>query len=302
MAESLPLPKRTRREASPEETAVDHDDLCHICHMLLHRPVLTTCRHTFCEPCMAHWADVSITTQMTTLGLDVDEPLLLPPNEIETKCPMCRTLTVAKLDADREAALRSKYTSSYDSRQKEYEEAARDETGAFVEPLTLFLGNEHRLIRTDELGSKNNHEWVFFVRPSRTDIIEEVQIFLHPTFRNPKIVVQHPPYHIRRVGWGVFSIDANVILKAGYSWVSSEAEDTADGGIKGKLPLEWMLDFRGRGSQGRLRLKVRKEKDNQEEEDQRQGERSHRLWLQQRQRDPDYIPPPSPPPDTSNRR
>lgn len=302
MAQSLPAPKRTRRSSQSEDVDIDHDDLCHICHLLLHRPVLTTCRHTFCESCMAHWADVSINTQMITLGLDVDEPLILPPNEIETRCPMCRTLTIARLDDERDTELRQKYTSAYDVRQREYEEAAQDESGTFIEQLTLYIGNEHRLIRVEDPDTKNRHEWAFFVRPSRTNIIEEVQIFLHPTFGNPRIVVQHPPFTVRRLGWGTFTIYANVILKAGYSWMSPEAEDTADGGVKGKLPLEWNLDFQGRGSQGRLRLKVRKEKEGQEVEDQRQGDRARRLWMQQRERDPDYVPPPSPPPEVLTRR
>lgn len=111
----------------------------------------------------------------------------------------------------------------------------------------------------------------------------------HPTFRNSRVIVQYPPYEIRRLGWGFFTIYANIVLRAGYSWVSSDAEDTADGGIKGKLPLEWTLDFNGRGSQGRLRLKVRKEKDGQEQEDQHQTEQVRRLWTRQRENDPDWV-------------
>lgn len=80
-----------------------------------------------------------------------------------------------------------------------------------------------------------------------------------------------------------------MILKAGYSWVSADAEDTPDGGRKGKLPLEWTLDFNGRGSQGRLRLKVRKEKDGQEVEDEAQREEVRRLWARQRDTDPDWV-------------
>ena len=81
------------------------------------------------------------------------------------------------------------------------------------------------------------------------------------------------------------------MLKVGYSWVSSDAEDTPDGATKGRLPLTWRLDFGGRGSQGRLRLKVRKQKDGQEEEDQQLAERNRRAWMRQRERDPDYVPP-----------
>ena len=81
------------------------------------------------------------------------------------------------------------------------------------------------------------------------------------------------------------------MLKAGYSWISSDAEDTPDGAPAGRLPLTWVLDFNGRGSQGRLRLKIKKQKDNQEEEDKKLTERTRRAWMRQRERDPDYVPP-----------
>lgn len=113
----------------------------------------------------------------------------------------------------------------------------------------------------------------------------------HPTFRNPQVIVQWPPYEVRRLGWGTFTIYVNLILKAGYSWVSSEAEDTMDGGAKGKLPLEWELDFNGQGSQGRLRLKVRREKHGQEIEDEAQVEEVRRMWMRQRETDPDWVHP-----------
>lgn len=116
----------------------------------------------------------------------------------------------------------------------------------------------------------------------------------HPTFRNPRVIVQFSPYEIHRLGWGTFTIYANVILKAGYRWMSSEAEETADGQVQGKLPLEWHLDFNGRGSQGRWRLKVKKEKENQEIEDAAQRESFLRGWRRQREQDPDWVNPESP--------
>ena len=71
--------------------------------------------------------------------------------------------------------------------------------------------------------------------------------------------------------------------------MTSEAEDAPDGGRKGKLPLEWTLDFNGTGSQGRLRLKVKKEKEGQELEEEARREAVARLWRQQRERDPDWV-------------
>ena len=105
------------------------------------------------------------------------------------------------------------------------------------------------------------------------------------------MVLDRPPYAVTRLGWGYFTIYANVILKAGWSWVSEDAEDTRDGAPKGKLPLEWTLDFNGRGSQGRLRLKVRKEKEGQEVEDEAQRQQMQRLWARQGETDPDYHDP-----------
>ena len=91
------------------------------------------------------------------------------------------------------------------------------------------------------------------------------------------------------MGWGYFTIATHVILKAGYGWVSSDAEDAPDGGKNGRLNLEWMLDFNDQGSQGRCRLKVRKEKEGQEEEDAAQRDAVRRLWSQQRESDPDWT-------------
>ncbi|ETN46564.1 uncharacterized protein HMPREF1541_00749 [Cyphellophora europaea CBS 101466] len=283
---------RSRPSSRMAETeTIEHDDLCAICHCLMLRPVTTTCNHTLCAECMKVWSDISITDQRQIVGLE-DVPTTCLPSEMESRCPMCRTLTTASPDRTREAALRRKYKHSYAARELEAQIVSDEHNADTIETLTLYIGNTHHLVKADQSGSKNTHNWKFFVRPSRTDLIEEVQVFLHPTFRNPRVILQLPPYEIHRLGWGFFTIYANVILKAGYRWMSSEAEDTADGQRQGKLPLEWTLDFNsnaGRGSQGRWRLKVKKEKQGQEVEDAVQRESVLRMWRQQRERDPDYV-------------
>ncbi|KIX07415.1 uncharacterized protein Z518_02068 [Rhinocladiella mackenziei CBS 650.93] len=279
---------RDRSGSCPDEHEDIHeDDLCAICQLLLYRPVRTRCNHILCESCMAHWADVSITTQMTTVGID-DEAVVLLPHEIETRCPLCRTSTTSSLDPTRETALRQRYPVTYRAREMEFATPGAEDFASSVEALTVYVGNEHSLVRTDG-ESNNRHHWKFFVRPSRADLIEEVHIFLHPTFRNFHIIVQYPPYEVRRLGWGYFTIFASLILKPGYSWVNSEAEDAPDGGTKGKLPLEWTLDFNGRGSQERLLLKVKKEKEGQEADDEAQRQEIRRLWARQQETDPDWV-------------
>lgn len=177
------MPRRVRRTVthddapvSAKEEDIDHDDLCAICHLLLYRPVRTRCNHTLCEACMSRWADVSITSQLTRVGLD-DRAVVLLPHEIETRCPMCRTFTTSSLDSDREAALQRRYPESYQSRQAEVEVAADDDFASSIDTLTVYIGNEHSMVRA-EGESNNRHHWKFFVRPSRTDLIEEVQMFL----------------------------------------------------------------------------------------------------------------------------
>jgi len=63
--------------------------------------------------------------------------------------------------------------------------------------------------------------------------------------------------------------------------VSDEAEDAPDGREKGMLPLQWTLDFDGRGSQGQCKVKVRRQKEGMDEEMRRRGERARRIWAEQ---------------------
>lgn len=280
-------PEEAQVPDSPTPESIHEDDLCPICHLLLYNPVTTKCYHITCSYCMKTWADNSVAVLNSAVSLD-HEPEVLLPLEIETSCPMCRRHTTASPNREIERELQRAYPRTYAAREAEVkvEEAAGDGDGA--ETLVMYVGNTHSEIRVKEDGH-NKHEWNFFIRPSRTDVIEEVQVFLHPTFRNPKIILQYAPYEVRRLGWGFFTIYANVILKAGYRWLSSDAVDAPDGGEEGSLPLEWTLDFEGLGSQQRRRLRVMKEKEGQEVEDVRQREEVRRLWMRQRERDPDWV-------------
>jgi hypothetical protein len=240
---------------------VDDDDLCPICQMLLHEPVTTTCRHTLCRFCMATWASTSLAAPMTVVDVDSEPVPFDAVSGLEARCPMCRTLTSALPDVQRDETLRSKYPQTWTQRHRETAADESTESSGSIETITVHIGNRHTLIppRAGELA-ENQHEWDFFVKPSRTDIIKEVHIHLHPTFRQNHIIKTRPPYSISRLGWGHFTITTQVVLKAGYSWVSEDAEDSPNGAVKGSLPLEWTLDFDGfggKGSMGRCQLKVK---------------------------------------------
>lgn len=268
------------------------DDICPICHLLFYRPVTTKCNHTLCESCMALWADASQTSAMTIVSLDEDPDASIPTT-LSARCPMCRTLTTASLNTKLHRSLRARYPHLYLVREREEQRPATDTA---VETLTLYVGNTHRLRPRDpdeDYETSNIHEWTFFVRPvSHLHIIEEVQIFLHPSFRPPRIIRSMAPYEIRRVGWGIFTITAHVILKAGYSWVSGEAERAPDGAEKGMLALHWTLDFEGRGTQGRCRLKVKSEAwaEERAEVEERETERERARMRRAYERDGNWMP------------
>ncbi|EME46747.1 hypothetical protein DOTSEDRAFT_70667 [Dothistroma septosporum NZE10] len=237
---------------------IDEDDLCPICQQLLHQPVKTICNHTMCKSCMAHWADISVTTQMIIVDVDEEPAAFDAVAGLEAKCPMCRQQTSARLDSTRQGQLNTAYPRTSSTRRIEEEKDAHEDE---IQTMTIYIGNKHQQV---EAIDANEHDWTFFVRPSRPEMIEEVHIDLHPTFRPPRIIRGRPPYDVRRTGWGSFTITANVILKAGYSWVSGDALNSPDGALKGMLPLEWTLDFSGfcgRGSMGRLKLKIKADRD-----------------------------------------
>lgn len=278
---------------SSEPQSIDEDDLCPICQLLLCNPVTTGCRHTLCKSCMATWADVSISMpNMTIVSVDEEAVDFDAATGLEAKCPMCRTLTTATQNPERRRNLRQRYPKAY--WEREAEEAADEESNESVQTITVYIGNRHELVTPASEDSNNQHQWTFLVRPSRTDIIEEVHIHLHPTFRQNHIIRTRPPYAVQRLGWGVFSILADVILKAGYSWVSSDAEDSPDGASKGMLRLEWMLDFssfEGTGAMGRCRLKVKSDRDWNDDEDVRDRREWERV-VRQYERDGRYEPDP----------
>jgi hypothetical protein len=157
------------------EDNTEHDDLCPICQLLLFAPVTTTCGHTMCNSCMTHWAEVSVTQTFREVPL-TDEPTPFSPEEIEVGCPMCRTSTKAIANADKELALKEKYAAAYEKRKEEEENESQEE----IITMTVYVGNTHEYKPSgrNREDQENAHEWNFFVRPERSDIIDQIRILL----------------------------------------------------------------------------------------------------------------------------
>ncbi|CAI6230724.1 unnamed protein product [Periconia digitata] len=235
---------------APTETIAD-DDLCPICHLLILSPVLTQCAHILCASCMAQWADTSTSTTPLTATPLLDLTATYTPS-LSASCPMCRTQTTAHPSPTLAATLAQKYPTTYALRAAEEEQdilAQRsNETGA--ESIVLLIGNKHRIERRSDDG--NTHDWTFFVRVSRPEMVKEVRVYLHPTFRPPVVTLREPPFEVRRLGWGTFNIRVAVVLESWFVW------DAGSDAVGRELALEWMLDFEGRGMQRRVRAKVRR--------------------------------------------
>lgn len=227
---------------------------------------------------MASWADVSSTNRIEHSSLDVNladfDPNYDPSYDLEAACPMCRTQTRAIVDEKLAERLQQKYPATYEERRVEEEIESGSRVGQDgIEGVMILIGNKHRLVRGAD--DANQHDWTFFVRTSRPDLVKQVRIELHPTFRPPRVVLRNPPFEVRRLGWGVFTIEAEIVLKDPYSWIVDNSGSRQTG-----LELVWMLDFEGRGRQGRVRAKVKKmvqqtiasgpdlsDEDNEEDED-----------------------------------
>ncbi|KAF2650809.1 hypothetical protein K491DRAFT_576987, partial [Lophiostoma macrostomum CBS 122681] len=256
---------------SPNE-AIAHDDLCPICHLLLYSPVLTSCSHTLCASCMAQWADASSISSITPSSLDLDLTHFDPTYDalselanLQAPCPMCRTPTTAEAHTGLGRDLEARYPATYAQRRVDENADRGDRLGRDGgEGVTILIGNRHRLEARRGAGEEgreserergrervNRHDWTFFVRLSRLDIVQEVEVYLHPTFRPPSVTLRQPPFEVRRLGWGYFKIEATVVLKEGYRWVKG-----GNGLEKRRLILDWMLNFDGDGGQGRFRAKV----------------------------------------------
>lgn len=238
----------------------DADDDCVICYATLYRPVKTECRHRACEGCMLHWALAA----MDGCAEHAELPSNLTVDGINFRCPTCRTYTTATFDAELNGKLQTRYPEEYATRAAEQQEPEDNQEDEYAtRTMLVMLGNSHRKVEptiSPYTGRMRHHEWTFFLKSSQSELIEQVQVILHPTYREDRrAVLREPPFSLTHKAWGYFNILAGVQLKEGYEWVDEErAVASVRDGIKDSLPLGWLLDFRGNGSQTNRLIKFRK--------------------------------------------
>jgi hypothetical protein len=133
---------------------------------------------------MAQWADVSSTANIENIAIssaDVElaefDPNYDPSYDLEANCPMCRTHTAAKPDLELAKQLETRYPITYGERRVEEEVERGSRIGKDgVEGFMLLIGNKHKLVRGAE--DDNEHDWTFFVRASRPELVKHVHLYL----------------------------------------------------------------------------------------------------------------------------
>lgn len=136
---------------------------------------------------MAQWADASSTHQIEHTSWDVDlrdfDPNYDPTYDLEANCPMCRTHTTAAPDETLASQLERSYPMTYAERRVEEEVERGSRVGQDgVEGIMILIGNKHRLVKSS--GDANQHDWTFFVRTSRPELVEEVRVELVRLFED----------------------------------------------------------------------------------------------------------------------
>lgn len=255
-----------------ERETLTADDMCPICTDFLHTPIVTECRHTFCQSCF-RWADVSVSSsQLAPLST-----LAAYQIQHDSKwakvilCPICGTMSESALDLDHQHEIQNKHPFCWRYATWRTPEIHPSQKFPALEFMALTIGNTHKLTkltgRDDPLSPHNRHDWTFYVRPSQSDLIENVRIFLHPTFRPHTLDFSTPPYEIRRFGWGTFDIEVEVKLKSQYSFLHDKA--FPEGSRPSHLHFSWTLSFSGDGDQGWIKLAVRRIKSKVSDHDSR---------------------------------
>jgi hypothetical protein len=134
---------------------------------------------------MAQWADASSSNSSTSaiehssadVTLSDFDPNYDPTYDLEANCPMCRTHTTAAPDTALAAQLSAKYPKTYAERHVEEQVERGSRVGQDgVEGFMILIGNKHKLVRESE--DDNEHDWTFFVRTSRPELVKEVRIYL----------------------------------------------------------------------------------------------------------------------------
>lgn len=237
----------------PNESPVSGS--CPVCESFMIDPVSTSCGHTLCDSCVSGQAQdkfMFLFEPLDSKGKPEGDAAVRNFG-YNWRCPVCGTQAYVWYNSLLAQQLQREFPATHLQRSAEVNMAMGDS-----ELINISIGNWHELV------GQGAHRWTFFVKPSRTDIVDMVYIQLHESFQdNQDNLLRRPPYTIHGQGWGYFAIKISVVLKAGYVWISDRAADGPYGAPNARLKLWWTLDFEshnGKGSMGRCKVKVKRDR------------------------------------------
>jgi hypothetical protein len=231
------------------ELGYNDSDMCPICRQLLYRPTrATACGHAACHACLVAWV---ATSSAEPQPLDATFRISTSPepeiNGISIGCPVCRTETTTALDEPWSSQLESMYPALHSERATGYTDTEK--------LMVIQVGNTHKNVPpsiSPFSGIPRTHYWSFFLKTSHPDLIESVDLVLHESFRNHRLVtLRKPPFTKSSLGWGYFRIGAFITLRQGWEWASPDAVRSSSKGMgpNDRLEVGWQLDFGGIGKQ-----------------------------------------------------
>jgi NAD-dependent SIR2 family protein deacetylase len=82
-------------------------------------------------------------------------------------------------------------------------------------PTQIVVVQSHEFVPR-ELEQMNKHKWSLSIDPTSCPMVEKVQWGLHPSFSPPTVDCTEAPFEIKRIGWGTFTVDVEILLKPEY--------------------------------------------------------------------------------------
>jgi YEATS domain-containing protein 4 len=81
----------------------------------------------------------------------------------------------------------------------------------------IIYGNASVYLGKKAVDGVRTHNWTVYVRGLTPEddlsYISKVEFMLHPDFKDPTRIVEHPPFEISEGGWGEFEIQINIYFK-----------------------------------------------------------------------------------------
>lgn len=173
---------------------------CLVCYELCAQPVLPPCKHFMCFQCHKRVAERNMT------------------------CPMCRAqfsqFFIPTVDKELQRQIQREMGQQFEERKSELIAAGEWLRNKYI--VKFMYGNTYELVqnpRMNRSGTKSMaHRWGTFVTingdPALTSrYIKSVTYHLHPTYPEPVVKTEKPPFELTKLAWGWFEVRFEIVFQ-----------------------------------------------------------------------------------------